>query len=599
MEKEKLRSEIEDKYKWDLSLIYNNEDDWYKDLEITKEEIKKIENYKNKFLLSADNLLEYLEFDEKLDRVLNKLYYYAHLNFDSDTTNDKYKKMVNEITDIYVLYNEKTSFVLPSILNTDYKVFEKYFEDNKKLMNYKFEIDEIYRYKKHTLDEEKEKMLSALSKCMSNGEEVFETLTDTDLEFGQIKDEKGNLVEFNESNYSIFIRSSDRRVRRDCFNLLFNTYSKYKNTLASCFSNNIESNVVSSKIREYDSAIEASLFDDNVDISIYDNLIKTINDNLDKIYKYYDLKKNVLKIDDFHMYDVYAPLVKDYNKKYSFEEARDIVVNALSVLGDEYINDLKKAFDEKWIDVYHNKGKRGGAYSSGGYDTKPYLLLNYEGKLDDVSALIHELGHSMHTYYSCKNNSYTYHSYKIFVAEVASTVNELLLANYLLKTSKDKNEKLHILNHLLELYRTTIYRQVMFAEFERDMYEKREQGEILTASFLSDNYLKLVKKYFGNNVIIDEEIKYEWERVPHFYYNFYVYKYATGLAAASYIVTSILNNKPNAKEDYLKFLTLGGSMYPTDELKKTNVDMNDPKVIESAINMFNNYLDEFNKLYNE
>ena len=418
------------------------------------------------------------------------------------------------------------------------------------------------------------------------------------MKFGNIKDENGNLVEFTESNYSKFIHSSNREVRKNAFKLLLETYAKYKNTISNTFKENVDYLVGMAKIEKFNSSLEASLFSDNIDTTVYNNLIETVHKNLNVLYKYYDLKKEILNLDELHLYDIYVELIKDLDKEYSFEEAKEIVINALSILGDDYITNLKKAFDERWIDVYNNVGKRGGAYSSGFYDTNPFVLLNFERKLNDVSTLAHELGHSMHTYYSCKNNTYNNSGYKIFVAEVASTVNELILNKYLLKNSKDKKEKLFILNNLMELFKGTIYRQTMFAEFERDMHKKYEDGEILTNELLSNEYYKLNKEYFGPNVVVDEEIKYEWERIPHFYYDFYVYKYAIGLSSACYIVDGIVNNKPNALENYLKFLKSGGSDYPANELKIAGVDVNSSEVIESAIKMFDETINEFKTLIN-
>ena len=339
-----------------------------------------------------------------------------------------------------------------------------------------------------------------------------------------------------------------------------------------------------------------SLFDDNIDVSVYDNLVKTVNENLKELYKYYDLRKKILNLDEQHLYDTYVSLVEDDNKNYTFSEAKDLVLKALSVLGDDYVEILNKAFDEKWIDVFNNVGKRSGAYSSGCYDTNPFILLNFEGKLDDVSTLSHELGHSVHSYLSREFNSYQNASYKIFVAEVASTVNELLLNNYMLKNTSDKNEKLSILNKQLELFKSTIFRQTMFAEFERDMHAIVEQNGVLTNEVLCDAYYKLVKKYFGDSVYIDEAIKYEWSRIPHFYYNFYVYKYATGLSAAAFIASQILSGNKEYIEKYKNFLKLGGSMYPIDELKQIDIDMTKKEVVESAIEMFKNTLEEFEKL---
>ena len=595
---EKLRSEIKDEYKWDLSKIYKDEKEWQKDFDDVKEEILKATSYKNSFLINGKKLYEYLKYDEVVSRKLEKIYYYAHLNHDADTLNEKYKVMTNKVSDLFTKYNELSSFVVPEILKLDEKKLASFYEDEKKLEDYRFSIENIYRFKNHTLDEEKEKMLSNLSKCLSNPEETYEALTDSDFEYDYITDEKGNKVKFNESNYSLFIKSKDRSVRKKAFEMLHNKYKKYIRTITSTYKGEVETNVVLAKIRNYDSAISASLYSDNVSQDIYNNLIKVVNDNMDVLYKYYDLKKEILSLNRLHMYDTYVEIINKIDKKYSFDEAKEIVMEALSVLGDKYIKNLKKAFDEKWIDIYHSKGKRSGAYSSGNFDVNPYVLLNFEGTLDDVSTLAHELGHSMHTYLSCKNNPYQYSSYEIFVAEVASTVNELLLANYMLKNSKNKEEKLAVINHILDLYKATLYRQTMFAEFEKETHKLREKGEVLTSDLLSNMYYDLVKKYFGPNVLCDDLIKYEWARIPHFYYNFYVYKYATGISAASYIVDGILNNKEGALENYINFLKTGGSMYPLDELKIAGVNLNSKSVVLSAIKTFEKYLKEFKDIYN-
>lgn len=595
---EKIRSEIEDKYKWDLTPIYKTEDEWKKDYEEVKNEIEKVKDLKNTFLKDGKELYKFLVYDEGVSRKLEKLYYYAHLNYDSNTLDEKYKVMNNMVTDLFSRYDELSSYVTPEILKLDKEKLDSFYKDEAKLKDYKFNIDDIYRFKEHTLSEDQEKILSNLSKCLSNPEETYEALTDSDFDYDYITDEDGKKVKFNESNYSIFIKSKDRNVRKKAFEMLHEKYASYKRTITSTYKGEVETNVVTAKIRNYDSAIKASLYQDNIDESVYNNLIKVVNNNLDVLYKYYDVKKNILNLDELHMYDTYVNIIKESNKKYSFDEAKEIVINALSLLGDEYNSILNKAFEEKWIDIYHSKGKRSGAYSSGNYDVNPYVLLNYEGTLNDVSTLAHELGHSMHTYFSCHNNPYQYSSYRIFVAEVASTVNELLLANYMLKNSNNKEEKLTIINHILDLYKATLYRQTMFAEFEKTTHEKRENGEVLTSDLLSDIYYNLVKKYFGDNVICDDLIRFEWARIPHFYYNFYVYKYATGIAAASYIVDGILNKKEGALEKYIKFLKTGGSMYPIDELKIAGVDMNDENVILSAIKTFENYLNEFIEIYN-
>ena len=595
---EKLRCEIEDKYKWDLTKIYKDEKEWQKDFDDVKEKILKVLEYKDSFLSNGKKLYEYLKYDEEVSRKLEKIYYYAHLNYDADTLDEKYKVMTNKVSDLFTKYNELSSFVVPEILKLDEEKLNTFYKEEEKLEDYRFSIENIYRFKNYTLDEEKEKMLSNLSKCLSNPEETYEALTDSDFEYDYITDEKGNKVKFNESNYSLFIKSKDRSVRKKAFEMLHNKYKKYIRTITSTYKGEVENNVVLAKIRNYDSAISASLYSDNVPVDIYDNLIKVVNDNMNVLYDYYDLKKEILSLDCLHMYDTYVEIINNIDKKYSFDEAKEIVIDALSVLGDKYVKNLKKAFDEKWIDIYHSKGKRSGAYSSGNFDVNPYVLLNFEGTLNDVSTLAHELGHSMHTYLSCKNNPYQYSSYEIFVAEVASTVNELLLANYMLKNSKNKDEKLAIINHILDLYKATLYRQTMFAEFEKETHKLREKGEVLTSELLSNTYYNLVKKYFGPNVLCDDLIRYEWARIPHFYYNFYVYKYATGISAASYIVDGILNNKEGALENYINFLKTGGSMYPLDELKIAGVNLNSKSVILSAIKTFEKYLKEFKDIYN-
>lgn len=597
MEKQKTRDEIEEKYKWDLTTIFESDNDWYDELNIVSKEIEKIADFKGKIVSSAKDLLNYLKFDEKLTRRIYKLYYYAHLKYDQDTTNNTYQTMEGKISNLLQKQNELSSFVTPEMLSIKYDKIKQYIKEETKLKEYAFTLEQIYRYENHKLNEDEEKIISSLSNVLGVSEDIYSSLTDSDLKFGIIKDEFGKDVELTSSNYSIYIESKDRNVRKSAFNLMYNTYSNFKNTISTTFKGNVDYLTSMAKIHNFNSSLEASLYSDNIDVSVYNNVIDTINNNFDTIYKYFDLKKEVLNLDEIHLYDIYAELVESLDKKYSFEEAKELVFKALEPLGKDYLKILNKAFDERWIDVYNNTGKRGGAYSSGFYDINPFVLLNYEGRLDDVSTLAHELGHSMHTYLSCKNNSFTNSDYKIFVAEVASTVNELFLAKYLLENSKDKEEKLYILNHMMELYKGTIYRQVMFAEFERDMHKAKENGEILTNEYLSNKYYELNKKYFGPNVVVDDLIKYEWERIPHFYYNFYVYKYAIGLSCASYIVTNILDGKKDALENYIKFLSSGGSDYPANELKIAGIDITKPDVILSAIKMFDETIDEFKKLY--
>ena len=597
MEKQKLRSEIDDKYKWDLSSIYSSDEEFLKDLESFKEEMTKLNEYSENMMDNANNLYNCLKLTDTLEMKLDKLYSYAHLHNDEDTTNNTYQKYYGMVMNVYSEYSKVSSFITPMLLKYDYEKIEEFYKELPKLKEeYEFILSDVFRGKKYKLEENVEKTLSCLVKAFDNSEEVYEVLTNSDFTFDPIKLDNGKEVELTDSNYSLYMASSSRNERKQAFDSMYNTYKKYSNTISKCLSNNVESNVSVCSLRGYKNTLSSALFSDNIDESVYENLINTVENNLNPLFEYYDLKRKMLNLDELHIYDIYTPVVDESNKTYTFKEAKDLVLKSLSVLGDNYINDLKKAFDERWIDVYNNKGKRGGAYSSGSYLTNPYLLLNYEGRLHDVSTLAHELGHSMHTYYSNKNNPYQYHGYKIFVAEVASTVNELLLANYILKNTNDKEEKKSILNNLLELYKGTLYRQTMFAKFEKEIYEAVEQGEILTSDYLCDKYYEINKKYFGKAVVLDENIKYEWSRIPHFYYFFYVYKYATSICASTYIANEILNGNNEVKEKYLKFLTLGGSMYPIDELKVVGIDMSDKKVIESAINYFEKIVDEFKRV---
>ena len=592
---QKTRDEIETKYTWDLTLIYKTDKDFEKDYEKVSKEINDITKYQGILVKSASNLLGYLKLSNELERKLYKLYYYAYLKNDQDTTNTKYQAMLGKVKNLLTKFEELDAYAEPELMSIDYSIIEKYYEEEKELKEYEFVLSNLFRFKKHILSKEVEEVLSSLSNSLNNSSETYELLTDSDMKFGLIKDENNEEVELTESNYSVFLHSKDRRVRKEAFNKILTTYGEYKNTISSTFAGNVDTLTTLAKLKKYDSSLEAALFSDNVDKEVYNNLIKTVKDNLSVLYKYFKLKKDFLKLDEFHLYDQYVDLVEENTKHYTFEEAKDLVIEALSVLGEDYIKNLNKAFDERWIDVYNNKGKRGGAYSSGFYDTKPYVLLNYEGTINDVSTLAHELGHSMHTYYSCLNNPYQYSSYKIFVAEVASTVNELLL-NFHLLNKGSKEDKKYILSNLMNLFKATIYRQTMFAEFERDMHNLKEQGGVLTNEVLCDNYYKLNLDYFGSDVVVDDEIKYEWERIPHFYYNFYVYKYAIGLSCACYIVDNILNKKENALENYLKFLSSGGSDYPINELKIAGIDVTKKDVIESAIKMFDSFIEQFKEL---
>lgn len=593
------REQIENQYKWDLRQIIECQEEFNKMYDQLKQEIKDFSKYETTMENNATSFYNTLKDYYDTTRKLEKLYVYTSLLFDTDTSNNQNQALKLKVSNLFDEWSKVSFFVTPTILKKEYTDIEKYYQEEPKLLDYEIILKREFRYKDHTLSDVEEKLLSSMKKTIGNDYKTYTLLKDSDLTFGMIHDEEGNEVELTCSNYSIYIESKNRNVRKEAFETLYRTYKQFINTFASIINGSVKENATIANIRKYKSTREWCLYADELDTSIYDNLIDSVSNNMNVIYKYYDLKKEVLELDELHLYDIYTPIVKNFEKKYPFEEAKDAVLKALSVLGEDYISILKEGYDNKWVDIYPNKGKRTGAYSGGCYDTEPYMLLNYQEKYNDMSTLAHESGHSMHNYYARKNNPYQYGDYTIFVAEVASTVNEILLAKYLLKNSNDTQEKLFILDNLMNLFKRTIYRQTMFAEFEKMIYEDSEQDIPLTADYLSDKYYQLNQKYFGENVVVDEEIKYEWARIPHFYYNFYVYKYATGLSAACHITSEILSGKVDAVENYKKFLSCGTTLNPIDSLKLAGVDLNNKEVVDSAIKMFEETIDEFKNLYKE
>ena len=588
------REEINEKYKWDLTKIYGSSDEFESDILLVKEKLKEITKYEG-INFDENTLLELIELYMSTSRVLEKLETYVSLLSDEDTSINKNLELKERITNLYSEYVKHTYFVDNSILKLDYQLIQEFYKKNGKLKEYAIYLKELFRYKDHTLSDVEERLLANLTKALGNNYDTYELLKDSDLTFPSFFID-GKEYPLSVSKYGLYIEDDNREVRKNAFLNVYSVYKQYKNVFASLISSNIKEAETLAKIRNYKGAIDSSLYHDQLDISIHDSLVSVIRNRMDVIYKYYGLKKKVLGLDELHLYDVYANLVHNDSFKYPFDEAKDIVINALSVLGEEYVSILKEGIKNRWIDVYPNKAKRSGGYSGGSYDTYPYILLNYQDKYDDMSTLAHELGHSMHSYYTRENNPYQYGNYSIFVAEVASTVNELLLAKYVIKNSSSKEEKLFILNRMMELFRATIYRQTMFSEFERKIYDRIANDKPLTADILSDIYYELNKDYFGSNTFIDDEIRYEWERIPHFYYNFYVYKYATGLSAAASIATRLLNGSLDP-EDYLSFLKCGKSKSPLDSLKLAGVDLSKKEVINSAIDMFSDIIDEFNLLY--
>ena len=591
------RSDVRVEDTWDLSKLFSSVSEFNNTYDMVKEEIEDFIKYKDYDLTNKDNLLEVMDKSYEIERILDRLSAYTSLLFDEDTTNSESLSLKGRVSNLYDLYSNNSYFLVPNLLKIDYSVIKDMLSDER-LKGYERVFENIFRYKKYTLSDKEEELLSKIGKMLGNNYDTYEMIKDADISFDSIIVD-GKEQELNNSNYTLYIEDKNRDVRKSTFKSLYKTYKQFKESFASTLYGNVKEDVVSAKIRGYSSAMEESLYHDELNMSVYNNLVDTINKHMDVVYKYYDLKKNILGLDELHLYDVYTPIVVDYDKKYDFEEAKKIVLDTVSVLGEDYVNTLRQGYIDRWVDIYPNKGKRTGAYSGGCYDSYPYILLNYQNKFDDVSTLIHESGHSMHSHYSREANSYPYGYYSIFVAEVASTVNELLLSKYMYKHSSDKKEKLFILNRLMALFRATMYRQTMFAEFEKDIYDMVENDEVLTSDLLCDKYYDINKKYFGNNVVIDNEIRYEWERIPHFYYNFYVYKYATGLSAACYIVNRILSGEENAVNDYINFLKCGKSKSPLDSLLVAGVDLSDSKVIEEAVKMFDDTIEEFKKLYSE
>ena len=588
------RENIDKKYQWHLEDIYKDIDEYNRDKLSVEEKLNEFKKYEG-IIYNENNLYELILLKMNTERVIEKLRVYTSLLCDEDTRVNKNQELKEEIDNLCSKYEEATYFITNSILKLDYSEIEEFYKKNDKLREYELYLKEMFRYKEHVLSDSEEKLLAGLSKVFGNNYDTFELLNDSDLVFPNFI-ANGVEYELDDIKYGLYIENDNREIRKGAFLGLYGVYKQYKNVFANLISSNIKEEESMAKIRHFKGSIEQAMYDDELDISIHDNLVSVIRDRIDVLHRYYGLKKKVLKLDELHLYDVYANLVNSNSFKYPFDSAKETVINALSILGNDYIDKLKEGINSNWIDVYPNKGKRSGGYSGGCYDTEPYILLNYQDKYDDMSTLAHELGHSMHSYYTRNNNPYQYGHYSIFVAEVASTVNELILAKYVIKNSKDRNEKLFILNRMMELFRATVYRQTMFSEFERKLYERVGNDMPVTADILSDIYYKLNEIYFGNNVYVDDEIRYEWERIPHFYYNFYVYQYATGLSAAASIVTRLLDGSLDP-EDYKAFLKCGKSKNPLDSLKVAGVDLADKNVINDAINMFESIIDEFEELY--
>lgn len=592
----KKRCEINDEYKWDLSSLFKDENEFLKTRDTLLNDVSDLEKFKGHIVDSADSLYNFLVLDEKIDIQLENLYVYAHMDCDSESGDSKKqarKMMIEKLNDDI---GDRLSFIVPEILKTNYDEIKALIDSDKRLQKYSFFFEKLYRYVDHTLSPEEEEIISKATSAFGTGSDVFYNLDNTDINLGIIKDENGNEVELTNSNYNKYMNSKKREVRIDAFNHMFNYFKRFQNTIAASLKGNIKEDYFLSSVKKYTNPLEMSLYGDNIKVDVYKKLIAIIHDNMDAMYEYMRLRKKALNLDEMHMYDIYVDLVDSDKRDIPFEEAKQMIFDALKPLGDRYINDLNQAFNDRWIDIYPNVGKKSGAYSWGTYQSKPYLLLNYNGTIDSVSTAAHELGHSMHSFYSNTNQDYIYHQYPIFLAEIASTVNETLLNDYLYKHAKTKEEKILYLTEFLDKGRTTIYRQTMFAEFEMIMHDKYQANIPLTAEEFNTTYYNLNKLYYGENIVSDDLIKYEWARIPHFYTSFYVYKYATGLSAALAITKDILDGKKEALDNYLTFLSSGGNDYPLNILKKCGIDMVTGEPVEKAISMFREKLAELKSI---
>lgn len=590
VKKLRRRDEIPESDKWRIDKIYETPAKWNEELSKLKEEAPKLKDFEGK-LGNKEDLKAFLLLNEKLSRKLGKLYVYAHMRSHEDTSNPEMQSLVNKIDPYSAEFSSYTAYFVPEILSLKEGTIENFINEDKDLKQYKIYFEMILNEKPHILSKEVESVLASVSDCLGAPESIYSMLTNSDMTFGEIVDESGRKVELTEGNYISFIKSKDRKVREAAFKLLFGTYKKYENTLATSLTSSIKNFVFESKTRKYNSSLEASLKPNNIPVEVYYNALKTVDENMDALHRYVRIKKRLLNLEEIHMYDLYVPVIECKKEHLEYKDAISLVQEGLKPLGKEYLDIFNEGINEGWIDVYENKGKRSGAYSWGSYDTMPYVLLNYNYELNDASTLAHEMGHSIHSYYTRKTQPYIYGDYSLFCAEVASTTNEILLIHHLIEKETDKNKKLYLINQELEQIRTTVFRQLMFAEFELKTHEAIENGESLTSEVLCKMWKDINIKYFGEDMNVDEEISIEWARIPHFYSDFYVYQYATGYAAASSFANSILSKGEEAVEKYKGFLKAGGSMYPIDTLKMAGVDMTTSKPLKDTLDRFNELLD--------
>lgn len=590
-----LRYDIDEKYKWDLEKIYKNLNEFKKDYEEIKKGIEKLCKFNGKICQSAKSLEEFLKLDEKVERKIEKLYVYASLKSDENTRETANQELKQEAMNLYSEFIGKLSFVKSQILKEDYKLIEKYLEENENLKIYKHYFKDLFRNKNHILSDKEEKIIASYNKLGKVPENTYMLFTNADLKFPYVL--KGDKkIEITNANFTHLQEDKDRNFRKEVYEKFYSTYKQFQETSASLLNGELINHYTQAKLRNFESSRQMALFTNNISEDVYDNLIDVINDNLDINKGYISLRKEILNLNDLAFYDIYMPLVSDYNLKYSFEEAKEIILEALKPLGNDYVNNARRGFESRWFDVCPNEGKRSGAYSSGSYDTEPYILLNYNNTLDSLFTTVHELGHSMHSYYTNTSQPYIYSSYSIFLAEIASTTNELLLLNYMLDNTENKNEKAYLLNHYVNSFKSTIFRQAMFAEFEHKANLLVGQSKPINGQILDEIYKDLNIKYYGKDIKVDEYISCEWTRIPHFYMFYYVYQYATGFSSAVTLSNNILHGSKKDTINYLDFLKAGNSAYPLEILKRAGVDMTKKDDLQKAMNIAREKLDELNNI---
>ncbi len=584
----KEREEIADEYKWNLEKLFESDEEWEEAFETASQKIGELEEYKGRVTESSETLLDLLKLREDLKRTISDLNSYANKKYDQDTRKDKYQGMKSRATTLSSKLSSSLSFIDPEIQDAGRKKIESLIENNEGLEVYRHFFDNILRFKPHTRSHEVEEVLANLGDVLDAPDTAFKALMNADMQFPNVEKPSGESVEITQSNFTNLLKNQQRDFRSQVHETFYSKLNSVENTVATNFEKNIRRNVKMADIKNFDSARKASLFSSNVPVDVYDNLVDTVEGNLDPLHSHLELKKEVLDVDELKPEDVYMPVVSSESPEISYEKAKEHVIEAVAPLGEEYQEAMKKGLNSGWVDVYENKGKRSGAYSSATYDSQPYILMNYQDDVSSMYTLAHELGHSMHSYYTQKNQPYIYSSYSIFVAEVASTVNEALLTRYLLENAEDEELRKHALSHYLENFRNTLFRQAMFADFEKKVHDKVENGEALTSESLTKQYGELKEKYH-KPVELDDHIKTEWMRIPHFYYNFYVYQYSTGISAAETLVEKIISE---GEEKFIEFLSTGSKEYPVDALRIAGVDIESPEPVETAIERYREYVEK-------